>query len=169
MFQFCPNCKSDKLKFNNNHYWTCGDCDFLYYHNAAAAVAGIIVFKDKILFTVRGKEPQKDKLDLPGGFIDHNESLEEGLSREVNEELQLDIPASNWRYFCSFPNEYKYKTIEYYTMDCIFICELTSLPVLKLEKSEVSDVKWINKAEINKAHIAFRSLYNALQKYSLSY
>lgn len=165
MFKYCPHCKSDKLIFNNQHYWTCADCDFVYFHNAAAAVAGIITFQGKILFTLRGKEPKQGLLDLPGGFIDHHESLEEGLSREVFEELNLQIAPTHWRYLTSFPNDYQYKTIDYHTMDCIFTYELTALPTLTLEASEIAGIQWLALNEIDWHKIAFDSQYKALKTF----
>ncbi|MCQ8877593.1 NUDIX domain-containing protein [Pseudoalteromonas shioyasakiensis] len=165
MFKFCPNCKSINIEFINQHYWQCKDCDFLYYHNTASAVAGIIKFKDQILFTTRAKHPCKGMLDLPGGFVDHNESLEKALSREIQEELGLEIDSALWQYLVSYPNTYKYNDITYHTLDSVFYYELKSNPYFKLQKSEISEAKWIEISKIDFDMIGFESLAKALKIY----
>ena len=50
----------------------------------------------------RAKEPAKDTLDLPGGFIDMNETGEEGVAREVEEETGLKVKKAT--YLFSLPN-----------------------------------------------------------------
>ncbi|KPV90059.1 NADH pyrophosphatase [Pseudoalteromonas sp. P1-30] len=165
MFKFCPNCKSININFINQHFWKCKDCDFLYYHNAASAVAGIIKFQNKILFTIRAKQPCHGMLDLPGGFVDHNETLEQALSREVEEELGLQIESTCWQYIASFPNTYNFQNITYHTLDSVFYFELTSSPCLELQKSEISEAKWIEISKINFDMIGFASLAKALKTY----
>ncbi len=65
--------------------------------------------------TVRKHSPGQGALDLPGGFADHYESLEQVLTREVNEELIVVVDVSDWRYLFSFANRYPYAGISYYT------------------------------------------------------
>ena len=160
MFKYCPQCKNDNLLFIDNHYWTCQQCDFVYFHNTAAAVAGIIEYDNKILLTVRAKEPGKGLYDLPGGFVDQNESLEQALSREVQEELGISI--TEWRYFVSLPNLYQYKNITYHTLDSVFLTSLAEQPKLTLEASEISDSAWFNVIDIDLETIAFPSLRQAI-------
>jgi len=51
-----------------------------------------VVFKgDRILLVRRGHEPYKDMWGVPGGFLEYNETLEEGVKREVKEETGLSI------------------------------------------------------------------------------
>ena len=71
-FKFCPNCASQNVTYVNNFKFHCVACDFVLYHNIAAAVAIVFTHKDQILFTVRNVDPDKGKWDLPGGFIDPN-------------------------------------------------------------------------------------------------
>ncbi|MGJ8692622.1 MAG: NUDIX hydrolase [Thalassotalea sp.] len=165
MFNFCPQCKTDNLLFVNKHYWTCKQCEFVYFHNTAAAVAGIIECNNQILLTVRAKEPGKGLYDLPGGFVDPKESLEQALSRELQEELQLDIQTNQWQYFMSQPNTYEYKDITYNTQDCVFTCRLASVVELKLEKSEILQAQWFDKDKIPFEDMAFESLRQALEAY----
>jgi len=41
--------------------------------------------------TVRAREPEKGRLDLPGGFLGVGEHPVDGLAREVREELGVEI------------------------------------------------------------------------------
>jgi ADP-ribose pyrophosphatase YjhB (NUDIX family) len=45
----------------------------------------------KTLVTVRGVDPHKGRIDVPGGFLAYGEDPIEGLKREVKEELQVEI------------------------------------------------------------------------------
>lgn len=164
-FNFCPNCASKNFIFENNRRFECFDCGMVYFHNVAAAVAVIIEHDQKIMFTVRNREPGKGMLDLPGGFTDPGESAEQTCSRELWEELALDIPAENFRFFKSHPNDYNYKNIPYKTEDLIFTAKFPADAVLKLEESEISAVRWIEKSKINLDEIAFDSLRKAVKEY----
>jgi len=145
----------------NNRYMVCRDCGFNYFHNTAAAVAGILIYENQILLNVRNTEPGKGKLDLVGGFADFDETLEQALTRETKEELGINI--NNWQYLCSFPNTYLYKDVTYHTMDAVFFHELTLKPSLKLQTTEVSNAVWMSLDEISLADFAFVSLARALK------
>jgi NAD+ diphosphatase len=43
----------------------------------------------KILLGKRNRQPDKGKLNLPGGFVDPDETLEQAIARELKEELGL--------------------------------------------------------------------------------
>jgi ADP-ribose pyrophosphatase YjhB (NUDIX family) len=140
----------------------CNNCSFIYYKNPSSAVAGIIEYESKIILTRRNKEPGIGKLDLPGGFVDNNESLEEALIREVKEELNINI--NNLSYLCSFPNIYPYKEVEYRTVDSFFICRAESLNV-NYDEKEIAEWKLTDIKDINLEEIAFLSIKEALRKY----
>ncbi|MEP4889094.1 MAG: NUDIX domain-containing protein [Aliiglaciecola sp.] len=165
MFKHCPKCQSTDISFESQRYWRCGHCDFVYFHNTAAGVAGIIKYQNQLLFTIRAKDPCKGKLDLPGGFVDYHETLEEGLSRELMEELSLSIAPQQWQYLCSFPNQYLYKNINYHTIDSVFVCELDDKPIIHLEKSEILEAQWIGLNQIDVSEIAFPSLAKAVTQF----
>jgi len=165
MFKYCPECKHSTISFVNNHYLSCAECGFLYYHNAAAAVAAIIKFQDEILFTVRAKEPGLGQLDLPGGFVDHNESLEQALTREIDEELSLPIKPHQLTYFTSEPNTYQYQSIKYNTIDTIFTIILDTKPTIVCEPTEIKRVIWIKQSQIDINKLAFISAKKAILKY----
>ncbi len=43
------------------------------------------------LVTIRGREPEKGRIDLPGGFLEVGEHPVDGLVREAREELGVEI------------------------------------------------------------------------------
>lgn len=137
----------------------------VYYQNVAAAVAVIIEKEGNILFTVRNREPKLGMLDLPGGFTDPDESAEETCARELKEELNLELQPENFQYFKSQPNNYLYKGIPYKTEDLIFTAKLPDSSEIILEESEIQEIKWIPKREINIQDIGFESLQNAVKSY----
>ena len=89
-FNYCPKCGKKTLQGNPRRI-ECSACGFVFYFNAASAVAAIIQKDNTILLTTRAREPEKGKLDLPGGFVDHNETAQEALQREIREELNIEI------------------------------------------------------------------------------
>ena len=107
-FLYCPECGSSHFEINNEKSKKCADCGFVYYFNpSAATVALILNEKNELLVCRRAKEPAKGTLDLPGGFIDMNETGEEGVAREVLEETGLKVkksrlPVHTSQYLCLF-------------------------------------------------------------------
>lgn len=164
-FKFCPNCSSQNIEFENHRRFECFDCGMVYFQNVAAAVAVIIEKDEKILFTVRNREPKLGMLDLPGGFTDPDETSEETCARELKEELNLDISPTHFKYFKSQPNDYLYKGIPYKTEDLVFVAKFPEDAELKLEKSEIESIKWVKKSEINLEEIGFDSLRKAVKEY----
>ena len=162
-FKFCPNCGHFIQAFDFRRM-TCDNCDLAYYQNIASAVAVILRKEDKILFTVRNKEPKKGMLDLAGGFTDPEESVERTCQRGIEEELGIKIPIDNFHYFMSRPNDYEYKGIPYKTCDLAFIADFPDEEIV-LEKEEISAVKWISVHSINLDEIGFDSLRNVVETY----
>jgi ADP-ribose pyrophosphatase YjhB (NUDIX family) len=176
MFRYCPACASEKIRFEQNRVFRCPDCDFTYFHNNAAATGCIVRTNAGILFIVRGREPGKGKLDLPGGFIDAGEGAVDGLCREFIEELGINPLAPEWladkkdsgfKFFASFPNKYPYKNISYNTCDLFFYINIPNLTEkdLQLEKDEISAVRFIKPEELDTEEIAFESLKKAIRVY----
>jgi NADH pyrophosphatase NudC (nudix superfamily) len=157
-FKFCPNCGSQDVNYQNNFKLTCTYCNFVLYHNIAAAVAIVFKFKDEIVFTVRNVDPDKGRLDLPGGFIDPNENAEEAACREIQEELGLTILPSDLKYVTTAPNNYLYKTVPYRTMDIFYECELDSKNVTINATDEIKELIWVKSSEIDLDKIGFVSI-----------
>lgn len=165
IFKYCPNCSSQNVEFPNNRRFECLDCGMVYFHNVAAAVAVIIERNNEILFTVRNREPQKNKLGLPGGFTDPDETAEETCQRELKEELNLDISVDGFKYFRSQPNDYEYRGIPYKTEDLIFTAQFPENSEIILQETEIQDYKWIPKDQIDLNEIGFISLRRAVKAY----
>lgn len=164
IFKFCPNCKGDHLEYPHGSKIVCPDCKFEYYHNTAGATAVIIQKKDEILFTIRNKEPQKGYLDLPGGFIDANETAEYGSFRELQEEINISIDKSKLEYIDSYPNTYLYKDILYNTIDLFFFYKDDNLSIIDFDPDELKGVVWKKLSEIDFDEIAFESHKKTLKK-----
>jgi 8-oxo-dGTP pyrophosphatase MutT (NUDIX family) len=189
MFKYCPSCASQKIQFERNKVFRCPECGFVYYHNIAAATAAIIQTKQGLLFTVRGKDPGKGKLDFPGGFVDPGEGAVDGLRRECIEELGWDpgdlaalirdtpqergnVPqergetkVTNCRLLASFPNVYPYKNFVYNTCDLFFVIDAPDLTEadLKAEPKEVAGLRFIKREALDFDDIAFESVKRALR------
>jgi ADP-ribose pyrophosphatase YjhB (NUDIX family) len=90
-FRYCP---ADGTKLGEprpSGGVTCSLCGRSWYRNSAPAVGAAIVEGDKALLTVRAREPEKGRLDLPGGFLQVGEHPADGLAREVREELCVEV------------------------------------------------------------------------------
>lgn len=59
------------------------------YQNPVFTVDGIVIQDERILLVKRGNDPFAGMYALPGGYIDHGESAEEAVMREIEEETGL--------------------------------------------------------------------------------
>jgi ADP-ribose pyrophosphatase YjhB (NUDIX family) len=171
MFRFCPACASPHVQVEREKRVFCPDCGFVYFHNTAAATGCIISNGEALVLLVRGKEPAKGKLDLPGGFVDNGEGALEGLRRECREELGWEPPPETpIVLLASFPNIYPYRGVVYHTCDLFFSISAPGLSEadLRLEKEEVEGVRFVRPADIDLEELAFDSTRRALRAYLAS-
>ena len=164
LFDYCPSCGSKDMHFDGIKEFSCDVCSFTYYHNVAVGVGAILELGGKILLIERGKDPGKGKLDLPGGFVDPKESAEEALSREIREEVGIEINAAMLKYFGSYPNVYEYEGVVYQTCDLFFYSRIDASPT-DFDKREVQAVSLISPAEIPPDRIAFPSVRACLSRF----
>ncbi|MDP9475705.1 MAG: NUDIX domain-containing protein [Actinomycetota bacterium] len=89
-FRFCP---ADGTKLGEprpSGGVACPRCGRSWYRSSVPAVGAVIVENGKALVTVRAREPEKGRLDLPGGFLKVGEHPADGLVREIREELGVE-------------------------------------------------------------------------------
>jgi ADP-ribose pyrophosphatase YjhB (NUDIX family) len=162
-FVYCPKCGKKTLKDKSEKSFFCTDCGFVFYLNVAAAVAAIITDEaDRVLVAIRKNDPAKDTWDLPGGFVDANETIEECLVREIVEELNVEITEAE--YFCSFPNQYKYHDVMYSTIDLTFICKVEDFSNLRAA-DDVKSYIFCPVKELKPENFGLESIKNIVAQY----
>jgi mutator protein MutT len=160
----CPRCAATSLYWQSSKNFRCNDCGFTLFLNVAAAVGVIIESRGAILFGIRKNDPGKGLLDLPGGFVDPEETAEECARREVREETGISIPAAS--YFTSLPNSYHFQDITYSTLDLVFTVHLADQPPMQAA-DDLSELLWVDRSRVELARIAFPSLREAVRRYLL--
>ncbi len=93
-FKYCPTDGTKLDDPGNDAGAKCSKCGRSWYHNSAPTAGVVIVDGDRALITRRARDPEKDRYDIPGGFLDADEDPVEGVKREVKEELGLVIDVS---------------------------------------------------------------------------
>lgn len=162
-FKYCPVCGSNHFEINNVKSKKCKDCGFSYYLNASSATVAFILNKKEELLVVRRKNnPGKDMLDLPGGFIDMDETGEEGMAREVKEETGLD--ATEVTYQFSYPNTYLYSGFWVHTLDMFFKVKVKDLSHIEA-MDDAAAYYWIPKSDIHIEDFAFDSIKKGLKRF----
>lgn len=153
-FNYCPKCGKESLIVLDQNGMTCQSCGLKYYHNTASAVAAIIMSPKGIVMIKRAHDPGKGKLDIPGGFVDYNETLEDALRRELSEELSINV--TNYRYIASFPNEYQYAGITYFTTDAMFLVQWDEAFNI-VPNDEVEELDYVDPNKVDFEKLAFQS------------
>jgi ADP-ribose pyrophosphatase YjhB (NUDIX family) len=163
LFNYCPKCGAKDLTFNGVKVLTCPACGLDYYINPAPAVAVVLEYPDgTIVLTRRKFDPRKGTFDLPGGFVELNEKVEDAVRREIFEELSVTVTRMN--YIGSFPNEYVYKGVSYFTCDMAFVCPIPDGTALH-PSDDVSEAFIIKPNDIDYQQISFSSITSILRLY----
>lgn len=157
----CPRCGAGGFVSLDGRHHHCATCELDYYHNLAAAVAAVIRCGQELALIVRGREPGRGLLDLPGGFVDPGESLETAIEREVREELGVSLTKPV--YLLSHANTYRYRDVTYCTTDAFFEFHVTE-KFAEQKSDEVQQLVWQNPANLRAHEIAFDSVRYTLRR-----
>lgn len=90
-YRFCPADGTQLGEPRSSGGARCLLCGRSWYRNSTPAVGAAIVRDGRALVAVRAGEPEKGRLDLPGGFLEVGEHPADGLVREAEEELGVKI------------------------------------------------------------------------------
>ncbi len=162
-FIYCPKCGGKNIEIYEKNALCCKSCGYIYFHNTCAATAGIVEIEGGVLLTIRAHEPKAGMYDLPGGFMDYDESAEQALVREIREELDIDVKIKY--YLTSFPNRYIYKNVTYFTADLFFVCVPADENVRITGNEEISTWKIFKPDALPWDKIGFESNVKALKLY----
>ena len=164
-FDFCPMCGSRHFEVNNEKSRRCDNCGFVYYMNPSAATAAFIMnAKGELLVERRGKEPAKGTLDLPGGFVDMDETAEQGLRREIMEETGIEIETEAMEYLFSLPNIYRYSGIDIRTLDLFYLIRVGA-DVEARADDDAAECMWLPTDGIHTEQFGLRSIRAALRMF----
>ncbi|OGK16689.1 hypothetical protein A2774_00105 [Candidatus Roizmanbacteria bacterium RIFCSPHIGHO2_01_FULL_39_12c] len=161
MYIFCPRC-SKKIAKKSESLYVCNHCGFHLYENPRPT-NGLIAENEKgeILLVKRKDDPKKGYWDLPGGFVDMGETLEESFQREIKEELGVKV--KNLKYLTSTADRYLYKGINLHTICFIFTGKLKGKE-LKI-RDDISGFQFFPKDKIPFKRIAFTGVKKGIKYY----
>lgn len=163
IFKYCPKCGSENFEINNALSRHCSDCGFTYYQNPRASTAAFILnSKGELLVVRRAKDPEKGTLDLPGGFVDNNETAEQGMAREIQEETGLKV--SDMKYLFSIPNVYRFSGMDIHTLDLFFLCHAEDDAIVKAS-DDASEAMWLPLREVYVERFGLRSIRQAVHAF----
>jgi ADP-ribose pyrophosphatase YjhB (NUDIX family) len=162
LFLFCPHCAAPRSSEIDAVRFVCESCGFVYYYNVAVSSAVLILADNgSALFIRRARDPAKDKLALPGGFIDRGETAEAAAIREVREEAGVKL--NGVEFLASFPNLYSYRGVDYPVVDLFFIGRVQAAVASPLD--DVTEIVWAPPRAVSEAELAFPSHARALEAF----
>jgi NADH pyrophosphatase NudC (nudix superfamily) len=144
-FRFCPHCGTELEPAGNDSGAHCPNCDKTWYHNAAPTAGAVIVRDGKALITKRARPPEKDRYDIPGGFLDPDEDPIAGLKREVEEELGMNIEVSFDDFVQAVPH--RYGEDGDWTLAMGFIVRTANGEPVAAD--DVAEVRWVTQEELD--------------------
>jgi NAD+ diphosphatase len=140
-FRFCPCCGDQLVVLASGPDQGRPACDrghFVYYNNPAVTAFVFLERSGKYLILKRGREPYRDRWELPGGFVEAGESPAEAARRETFEEtgLRIESPRIVGAYTSRYGDDGKW------TVDVAFHCQA---PPDDMSLSEESlDATWVS-------------------------
>lgn len=76
---------------DNRERHICQICDHIQYQNPKVVAGSIITHEEKILLCKRAIEPRSGYWTIPAGFLENQESIQQGSIRETREEASAEI------------------------------------------------------------------------------
>jgi len=160
-FQYCPRCGVAAATPGQNPF-RCLACDHVHFFGPVTAVAAIVADPGgQVLLLKRARDPGKGKWGLPGGFVDADETAEDALTREVREEVNLQLVQMT--YLVSFPNTYVYRGVSIPVTDLFYVGRIASFEHMAAQPGEIDSWHFCYPTETELAQMAFPSNRRALE------
>jgi 8-oxo-dGTP diphosphatase len=103
--RYCPQCGHQMVvrEQGGRPRETCLHCGYIHYYNPVPGVGVIVEINGGVVLVKRRFEPRAGWWCLPAGFLEADESAEEGAVRECKEETGLDVVIDDLFGVYSFP------------------------------------------------------------------
>jgi ADP-ribose pyrophosphatase YjhB (NUDIX family) len=158
--KFCSACGSADIALrmpegDHRERYVCANCATVHYKNPLIVCGVIPVFGDKVMLCKRGIEPRFGKWTLPAGFMENNESVEQGAQRELLEEAEATVALGPLMTVLSVP---------YISQVHIMYLGIMSEPKYAITP-ESTEINLYSESEIPWDQIAFRTVKTTLEHY----
>ena len=156
---FCSRCAAQTQQIipanDNRMRQVCTKCGEIHYENPKLVVGTVAYFREKILLCRRAIEPRSGKWTLPAGFMELNETTQEGALRETLEEAGALVRPIKLMAV--------YDVVVANQVHLFYLAEMTSE---SLDPGEESlEARLFDEHEIPWDEIAFRSVEAALRHF----
>ncbi|MFT4686359.1 MAG: ADP-ribose pyrophosphatase YjhB (NUDIX family) [Neolewinella sp.] len=96
IMNFCSNCGSKIIGLiipegDNRERFVCNNCTTIHYQNPNIVAGCLPVWEDRVLLCRRAIEPRHGLWNIPSGYLENGESVEDGALREVWEEAAAKV------------------------------------------------------------------------------
>jgi ADP-ribose pyrophosphatase YjhB (NUDIX family) len=157
---FCSKCGSSEMVFrvpegDTFSRWLCGSCGTVHYQNPNIITGGICLWQSKIMLARRGIEPRKGFWNLPCGFLELNETVEQGAIREIKEETNIDVALGRLHTVYNLPHANQ--------VYLIFVAKM--LHANFATNAESTEIALFTASEIPWSEIAFSSNTFAIERF----
>ena len=158
---FCSRCSAQTnliVPPNDNRLrQVCSQCGEIHYENPKLVVGTVAFYNEKILLCRRAIEPRRGKWTLPAGFMELNETTQEGALRETLEEAGATVRPLKLMAV--------YDVVTANQVHLFYLAEMISE---NLDPGEESlDAQLFREEDIPWSDIAFRSVEAALRHFLL--
>ena len=163
IFKFCPKCGNSLISrtIEKKQRLICGHCGFIYYQNSKPTAGAVLVDKKgRVLLAKRRFNPKKGFWDIPGGFLENGEAPEDGMKRELKEELGIKPKID--KLLGVFMGNYTILSEKnsFFTLNFYYLCYLFSGELKPM--SDVEEFRWFGKNKIPFKKLAFKCDQQAL-------
>jgi ADP-ribose pyrophosphatase YjhB (NUDIX family) len=160
MIRFCSECGSERISFEiprgeTTKRYICSNCGKIHYINPRIVVGCLPVYEDKVLICRRAIEPCIGTWNLPAGYLEINETVEEGAIRETWEEANAEVKIIRLHCIYSIPHVNQ--------VYLFFLAELNHLNFWPGD--ETSEIKLFGQDDMPWHDIGFDSSIYAIKKY----
>jgi ADP-ribose pyrophosphatase YjhB (NUDIX family) len=150
-WKYCPRCRTSIL--GDERRVECPQCGFVAYANPAPTATAVISDDEgRVLLGRRAIEPDKDKWDLLGGFVDEGEHPLDTLRRELQEEAALEVEPGD--FLGVWMDRYGYDAPAVSTLNLYWTARITGGE--QRAADDVAELRWFAPDEIPWDELAFQ-------------